>query len=66
MLLLPGIKRKRNRIENKGFRELKQGYNIGKFPLRTFNAVLFHVLFTLMIFNLVTAFKTEKGGNSLL
>lgn len=56
--------RKRQQIENAGFRELKQGYNIGKFPSRKFNGVFFHVLFTLLIFNFVTVFKTETGGKT--
>ena len=56
--------RKRQQIENAGFRELKQGYNIGKFPSRKYNGVFFHVIFTLIIFNFVTAFKTETGGKT--
>ncbi|MFH0795470.1 MAG: transposase [Candidatus Omnitrophota bacterium] len=55
---------KRQQIENAGFRELKQGYNIGNFPSRKYNGVFFHVLFTLLIFNFVTAFKTETGGKT--
>jgi hypothetical protein len=56
--------RKRQQIENAGFRELKQGYNIGKFPSRKYNGVFFHVLFTLLVFNFVTTFKTETGGKT--
>jgi len=56
--------RKRQQIENAGFRELKQGYNIGNFPSRKYNGVFFHVLFTLLIFNFVSTFKTEVGGKT--
>ena len=54
--------RKRQQIENAGFRELKQGYKIGKFPSRKFNGVCFHIIFTLLMFNFISAFKTETGG----
>ncbi len=56
--------RKRQQIENAGFRELKQGYNIGKFPSRKFNGIFFHILFTLLVFNFITVFKTETGGKT--
>jgi hypothetical protein len=53
--------RKRQRIENCGFRELKQGYKINKFPSRRFNGIFAHLVLTLMVFNFVAAFKTEAG-----
>jgi hypothetical protein len=53
--------RKRRRIENCGFRELKQGYKINRFPSRSFNGVFAHVVLTLLVFNFVTVFKTEAG-----
>lgn len=58
--------RKRQQIENAGFRELKQGYKIGKFPSRKYNGIFFHVLFTLLVFNFITAFKTETGGKTAM
>ncbi len=52
----------RQRIENAGFRELKQGYKINRFPSRKFNGVLAHVIITLLVYNFVSAYKTEAGG----
>jgi hypothetical protein len=52
----------RQRIENAGFRELKQGYKINRFPSRKFNGVLAHVIITLLVYNFVSAYKTEVGG----
>lgn len=53
--------RKRHHIENEGFRELKQGYKIGKFPSRKFSGIYFHIIFTLLIYNFITCFKTKQG-----
>jgi len=55
------IYKKRHHIENEGFRELKQGYKINKFPSRKFSGVYFHIIFTLLIYNFISCFKTEKG-----
>ena len=60
-LMAVSIYKKRHHIENEGFRELKQGYKIGKFPSRKFKGIYFHILFTLMIYNFINCFKTEKG-----
>ena len=54
--------RKRQYIENEGFRQLKQGYKIEKFPSRKFNGVYFHVIFTLLMFNFITCYKTKEGN----
>jgi len=55
------IYKKRHQIENEGFRELKQGYKINKFPSRKFKGVYFHIIFTLLIYNFINCFKTERG-----
>jgi hypothetical protein len=55
------IYRKRQHIENEGFRELKQGYHLNHFPSRTFAGVKFHVLFTLIIYNMISCYKTTQG-----
>jgi len=55
------IYKKRQHIENEGFRELKQGYKINRFPSRKFSGVYLHIIFTLLIYNFINCFKTEKG-----
>lgn len=51
----------RSEIENQGFRELKQGYHLLKYPQKTENAVRAHVVLTLIIYSLVNAYKSEQG-----
>lgn len=51
----------RSLIENCAFRELKQGWHLGKFPKKTEAAVRAHVLLTLVIFTLTNAYRTEAG-----
>lgn len=51
----------RSEIENQGFRELKQGYNLLKFPQKSMEAVIAHVILTLIIYSIVNAYKTERG-----
>jgi hypothetical protein len=51
----------RSLIENCAFRELKQGWHLGKFPKKTEAAVRAHVLLTLVIFSLTNAYRTEVG-----
>jgi len=51
----------RSLIENTLFRELKQGWFIGRFPKKTADAVRGHVFLTLTIFNLTNAYRTEAG-----
>ena len=51
----------RSLIENCAFRELKQGWHLGKFPKKTEDAVRAHVLLTLVIFSLTNAYRTQVG-----
>jgi hypothetical protein len=51
----------RSEIENQGFRELKQGYLLLKYPQKTVFAVRAHVVLTLIIYSLVNAYKSEQG-----
>lgn len=51
----------RSLIENCAFRELKQGWHLGKFPKKTDNAVRGHVFLTLIIFTLINAYRTDVG-----
>jgi hypothetical protein len=51
----------RSLIENCAFRELKQGWCLGKFPKRTQAAVRGHVFLTLVIFTLTNAYRTDIG-----
>ena len=51
----------RSLIENTLFRELKQGWFIGRFPKKTADAVRGHVFLTLTVFNLTNAYRTETG-----
>lgn len=51
----------RSLIENIGFRELKQGWNLKSYPKKREDAVRNHVLLTVTIFNLCNAFRTEQG-----
>ena len=51
----------RSLIENCAFRELKQGWYIGKFPKKTAEAVRAHVFLTLVMFNMTNAYRTEIG-----
>jgi hypothetical protein len=55
--------RKRHHIENEGFRELKQGYKIGQFPSRKFSGITFHIIFTLLLYNYISCFRTEQGDS---
>lgn len=51
----------RSEIENQGFRELKQGYHLLKYPKKTESAVRAHVVLTLVIYSLVNAYKSQRG-----
>ncbi len=51
----------RSEIENQGFRELKQGYHLLKYPQKTEAAVRAHAVLTLIIYSLVNAYKSEQG-----
>jgi hypothetical protein len=51
----------RSEIENRGFRELKQGYHLLKYPQKTVTAVQTHAVLTLIIYSMVNAYKSEQG-----
>jgi len=51
----------RSEVENQGFRELKQGYHLLKYPQKTSPAVRAHVVLTLVIYSLVNAYKSQRG-----
>lgn len=64
---------KRWDIENYGFRELKEYWNIGVLPGKKFNTIYMHVFLILVMFNTVIAYKSnrkdkfvQKGFLSLL
>jgi hypothetical protein len=60
-LLIVELYRKRAEMENKLHRELKQGWNIEKFPSKQHLACLAHVYLTLTLYNVACAYKTERG-----
>jgi hypothetical protein len=51
----------RSEIENQGFRELKQGYHLLKYPQKTGAAIRAHAVLTLIIYSLVNAYKSQRG-----
>jgi hypothetical protein len=51
----------RSEVENQGFRELKQGYHLLKYPQKTSSAVRTHSVLTLIIYSLVNAYKSQRG-----
>jgi hypothetical protein len=51
----------RSEIENRGFRELKQGYHLLKYPQKTEAAVRAHAVLTLILYSMVNAYKSEQG-----
>lgn len=51
----------RSLIENKGFRELKQGWMIGHFPMKSEAAARSHTLLTLTMYSLNACFQTQRG-----
>jgi Transposase DDE domain len=51
----------RSLIENCCFRELKQGWNLGKFCKKTFEAIRSHSILTAVMFSLNAAFQSLKG-----
>jgi hypothetical protein len=51
----------RSLIENTGFRELKQGWFLQKYPKKTESAVRAHVFLTLVTFTLSNAFQSSLG-----
>ena len=51
---------KRWGIENYGFRELKEYWNIDKLPGKKFNSVYMHAFLILVMFNTVIAYKSNR------
>ena len=51
----------RTLIENQGFRELKQGWHINKFPQKTHNAVISHIFLTLFMCAMTSAYRSTEG-----
>jgi len=51
----------RSLIENTAFRELKQGWNLLRFPKRNPEAMRAHVYLTLLCFTVVNAFQSHQG-----
>lgn len=51
----------RSLIENCCFRELKQGWNLGKFCKKTFEAIRSHSMLTAVMFSLNAAFQSQQG-----
>ena len=52
---------KRSEIENRLFRELKQGWNITKIPMKKKSAVVSHIILTLVMYSLNVCYQTEEG-----
>ncbi len=55
----------RSLIENQGFRELKQGWHINKFPVKKENAVRAHTILTLLVYAVNAAYQTERGQEAV-
>jgi len=53
----------RSLIENCCFRELKQGWNLGKFCKKTLEAIRSHSILTAVMFSLNAAFQSQRGKN---
>lgn len=51
----------RSLIENTGFRELKQGWCLESFPSKRRRAVQAHIVFTLLMYGLTNAYRTNRG-----
>ena len=51
----------RSLIENCLFRELKQGHNITKIPMKKKSAVISHTILTLVMYSLNCCYQTEEG-----
>ena len=51
----------RSLIENKLFRELKQGWNLARIPMKKKAAVTSHAILTLIMYSLNACFHTELG-----
>lgn len=54
----------RTLIENQGFRELKQGWHLTKFPKKSYAAVVAHVFLTLLMCATTSVYRS-KGGQKI-
>ena len=55
----------RSLIENQGFRELKQGWHINKFPGKKESVVRAHTILTLVMYAINAAYQTERGQETV-
>lgn len=55
----------RSRIENQGYRELKQGFELPRFFGKDRRSQHFHVFFTLLMYNMVAAYKSNRAEKFL-
>jgi len=51
----------RSLIENTLFRELKQGWNLAKIPMKKKSAIVSHTILTLIMYSLNACFQTKLG-----
>ena len=51
----------RSLIENTVFRELKQGWNLAKIPMKKKSVVVSHTILTLIMYSLNACFQTKLG-----
>ena len=51
----------RSLIENTVFRELKQGWNLSKIPMKKKSAIVSHTILTLIMYSLNACFQTKLG-----
>jgi hypothetical protein len=55
----------RSLIENQGYRELKQGFELARFFGKDSRSQHFHVFFTLIMYNMVAAYKSKRADKFL-
>jgi hypothetical protein len=53
---------KRSLIENQGYRELKQGFELPRYFGKNTRSQHFHIYFTLLMYNMVAAYKSKRAG----
>lgn len=51
----------RSLIENQGYRELKQGFELARFFGKDSRSQHFHIFFTLIMYNMVAAYKSKRA-----
>jgi len=52
---------KRSLIENQGYRELKQGFELPRYFGKSARSQYFHIYFTLLMYNMVAAYKSKRA-----